>query len=164
MDEPLIIGVDPASTKMAVVALYGDEFIIKAVTKLGKSGGNACYNAQRAISSFVEALPWDTESKHAYIESPIVGRGGVRTTMVQCFTSGAIQGTLHGFGFSTEIANVSSWKKRVVGRGNATKDDVREFLRLRWPAIYRGTKGDQDAIDAACIALYGQAITRSRMA
>jgi Holliday junction resolvasome RuvABC endonuclease subunit len=40
---------------------------------------------------------------------------------VQCFTSGAVQGALHERKCKTYPVNVSSWKKAVVGKGNADK-------------------------------------------
>lgn len=164
MTDFLVIGVDPAASKAAFVALYGNEFVMRSAQRLGKSGGQACFKATHAIESFVLALPWNVDHKFAYIEAPVVGRGGVRTTMVQCFTSGAIQGALHGLGFTTEIANVSSWKKRVVGKGNATKEQVAEHLRLRWPALYSAANGDQDLVDASCIAIFGSELAKSRLA
>jgi Holliday junction resolvasome RuvABC endonuclease subunit len=81
--------------------------------------------------------------------------------MVQAFTSGAIQGALHERGCITQGANVSSWKKAVVGKGNATKEDVGESIRLRWPALYTEVAGDQDLTDASAIALYGQSLQKS---
>lgn len=163
-DGVLIVGVDPASTKMAIVALFADEFVVSSAPKLGKSGGQSCAKAARFTERFVQSLAYEANHKFAFVEAPVVGRGGVRSTMVQCFTSGAIQGALHELGFVTEIANVSSWKKRVVGKGNATKPEVAEYLRLRWPSLYARTGGDQDLIDACCIALYGRQIVGARLA
>lgn len=162
MASPIIIGVDPASSKLALVAICGDKFVSKAYTRLGKSGGVACWNAWNSTERFVAELPWELDGRelHSYIEAPLVGRGGVRTTMVQCFTSGAVQGALNGLGFSTEVANVSSWKKRVVGRGNAKKPEIAEFLRINHPELFRATSGNQDLVDASCIALYGQQLRR----
>lgn len=162
---PIIIGVDPAASKVAFVALCFDEFVSKAFTRLGKSGGIACWGAWNTTERFVEDLPWDMDGRelHAFVESPIVGRGGVRTTMVQCFTSGAVQGALSGLGFVTQTANVSSWKKHVVGKGNAKKEEVAKYLRLRHPALHAASGGNQDIIDASCIALYGQQLLRQRM-
>lgn len=164
-DNVLVVGVDPASAKMALVAMCNGEFVVQSYNKLGKSGGPACHAAMAKTEQFIRSLPhWEYHHRFAYIEAPVVGRGGVRTTMVQCFTSGAIQGVLHGLGFVTEVANVSSWKKRVVGKGNATKPEVAEHLRLRWPSLYARTGGDQDLIDACCIALYGRELAGARVA
>ena len=152
------LGVDPASAKAAFVAIGEDgEFLVKTFTRFGKSGGPACASAWHA-TQYVHTLTvthFGGADVHAFIESPVVGRGGVRSTMVQCFTSGAIQGALHDAGCRTQTANVSTWKKYVVGKGNATKEEVAKHLRLRWPALHAAAGGNQDVYDAACIAIYG---------
>mgnify|MGYP003627208534 CR=1 FL=1 len=161
-NELIVIGVDAAASRAAFVALRGTEHFTKAVTKLGAVGGVACANGANATHAFLNELPWQvTQPIQAYVEWPVLGRGGFRSTMVQAFTSGAIQGTLHERGCDTQGANVSSWKKAVVGKGNATKEEVAESLRLRWPSLYAGVAGDQDLCDAACIALYGKSLCES---
>lgn len=162
----VIIGIDPASTKLAAVALSGDKFAVLYDKNLGKSGGQSCSRAAKMIERFIvqtvpKELSW--EPIYAFIESPIVGRGGVKTTMVQAYTSGAIQAVLYELRIPTQTANVSSWKKHVVGKGNATKDDVAAWLRLRRPALFAASSGVQDIIDAACIAIYGQQVLSERM-
>jgi hypothetical protein len=160
--EVIFIGVDAASARVAFVALRGREFFTMAFTKLGATGGEACNASMDATHSFLDQLPWPvTEPIQAYVEWPVLGRGGFRSTIVQAFTSGAIQGVLYGRGCTTQGANVSSWKKNVVGKGNATKEDVVQSLRLRWPSLYREVAGDQDLCDAACVAIYGRQVQES---
>lgn len=44
-----------------------------------------------------------------------------------------------------------AWKKDILGNGNATKDDIKQFAMAKW-----AQKLDkQDFCDAACIALWG---------
>jgi Holliday junction resolvasome RuvABC endonuclease subunit len=160
VDNIVVIGIDPASTKVAFVGMSlenNNQFVVKRHKKLGKSGGEACSNGRKVTLDFVNQLKdgFGPSKIFAFIESPIVGRGGVRTTMVQCFTSGAIQGALHEQRIPTQAVNVSSWKKQVVGYGRASKEDVAEHLRLRWNDIFTKAEGDQDIYDAACIALFG---------
>lgn len=166
MDDFVALGVDPASSKIAFVAISNtNEFLVAYYPKIGKSGGPACSQAWHITALMVARIhaTFGTANVHAFIEAPVVGRGGVRSTIVQCFTSGAIQGALHDAGCTTQVANVSSWKKRVVGKGNATKGEVSEHLRLRRPALFAEAGGNQDLIDASCIAIYGQQILRGRM-
>ena len=153
----VILGIDPASTKIALVALSEDgKYMSLSNAKLGKSGGEACYNATTVTKKLGKI-------SFAFIESPVVGRGGVRSTMVQCFTSGAIQAVLYEYGIPTQAANVSSWKKSVIGKGNATKEEVAEHLRYRWSALHKSANGNQDLVDASCIALYGQSIVGGKL-
>ena len=156
------LGIDPASTRIAYVAFSDnqedDTFLYGFNKKLGKSGGEACAAVWKYTEAIVATIDnqWPEASINAFIESPVVGVGGVRSTMVQCFTSGAIQGSLYERGITSQVANVSSWKKHIVGKGNATKDDVAEYLRHRWASLYREANGNQDIYDAACIALFGR--------
>ena len=155
----ITLGIDPASTRLAYVALLADDdFLMAAAKNLGKSGGEACSSAWAYMGAALDTIQarWPGIGISAFIESPIVGKGGVRSTMVQCYTSGAIQGALYDRGIRSQAANVSSWKKHVVGKGNATKPEVGDYLRHGWPAIYREANGNQDLYDAACIALYGK--------
>lgn len=163
--EPIVVGIDPASTKLAFAALYGDDHLVWILTRLGKSGGPACSRARLETEEFIQKVrrTWDGVPVAAYIESAVLGRGGVKATMVQCYTSGAVLGALYDLGVATSVANVSTWKKRVVGRGNATKPEVADWLRLRWPALHAAANGNQDGYDAACIALYGQQLQRERL-
>ncbi len=150
-----VIGIDPASTRAAFVAIHGTKFHVVSYPKLGPSGAVACAAAWHATHEFLESLPWAAAHVHAFIEWPVLGRGGFRSTMVQAFTSGAIQGALHERGCTVHGANVSKWKKVVVGKGNATKPEVAESIRGQWPSLHRAAAGDQDLHDAAAIALYG---------
>ncbi len=160
--EVVVIGVDAAASRAAFVALRDTEFFTMAFTKFGSVGAVASAAGANATAEFLDQLPWQiTLPIQAYVEWPVLGRGGFRSTMVQAFTSGAIQGTLHERGCVTKGANVSSWKKAVVGKGNATKEEVVESLRLRWPSLHDTVVGDQDLCDAACVAIYGQSLQES---
>jgi Holliday junction resolvasome RuvABC endonuclease subunit len=76
--------------------------------------------------------------------------------MVQAFTSGAVQATMVNEGCTVTMVNVSTWKREVIGNGSASKEDVAQGVRLRWPTFIRGAGGDEDLIDAAAIALWGK--------
>lgn len=86
-------------------------------------------------------------------EPPLAGSRNVRTfaALHQVFSVALTQGPNV---YSTEVA---TWKKEVVGAGNAKKEDVARWLETRHPS-YSSLCGDQNLIDAACIALYGRAV------
>lgn len=165
MADLVFIGIDPASTKIAFTALYRDTYMVEVHKRLGKSGGQSCASAWHLTKQFLESVrvAYPDTKIVATIESAVVGRGGIRTTMVQCYTAGAIMGALYDEGIVTQIANVSSWKKRVVGRGNATKEDVSKWLRLRRSDLFATASGDQDLVDSACIAIYGKQVYGERV-
>ena len=138
MDDCVHLGIDPASTRIALVAYHdADEPIFAENKKLGKSGAPACSAARQETLAFVQKC-------------------GPRATIVQAFASGAIQGALFDVGVEVSLANVSSWKKRVVGNGRASKEDIANFVGLRWPTFFSQAEGSQDLADAICIARYGE--------
>ena len=53
---------------------------------------------------------------------------------------------------------VASWKLGTVGNGAASKELVARWLYRCHPDYHRQCGGDQNLVDATCIALYGQAV------
>ena len=163
-DTRTIIGIDPSSRKLAMVAQADGNrdihIVSEALVPKDSRGGTpaACLRAYDLVGSFVLMLQtvYRTRNICAYLEAPIVGRGGARTTMVQSFVSGAIQASLQSHEIPVTLVYPGSWKKLVVGHGNATKETVSQHLRGVWPALMERAKRDQDVIDAACICLFGQ--------
>ncbi len=54
--------------------------------------------------------------------------------------------------------NVMAWKKDIVGKGNASKDEVAAWLEVHHPDYYEQCHGDQNLVDATCVALYGRLV------
>lgn len=159
--QAVVIGIDPSATHIAFTIFYPDEtWEVVAVKKMGKSGPESCYQARLLTLDTIDTAREKCKDGtiHCFYEMPILGRGGFRSTIVQCFTSGAVQGAIYERKCSAYAVNVSSWKKAVVGKGNADKSQVAEYLRLRWNAIYSAAEGNQDIYDATAIALYGRQV------
>ena len=51
-----------------------------------------------------------------------------------------------------------AWKKQLIGNGNASKDDIRDYIHVTHPGYAPLCEDDQDLYDACCIALYGRLI------
>jgi Holliday junction resolvasome RuvABC endonuclease subunit len=106
------------------------------------------------IQCIAQALKTEADTEwgsdvYAYVEEPVVaGARNLRTSLRMAQVSGAILSVMSG-----ELVPVSTWKKAVVGKGNATKDDVRAYLQSQ--PEFKETHGKQDWIDATCIRLYG---------
>ena len=84
-----------------------------------------------------------------------MGRGGVKSTMVQAFVSGAVQAVLYDLGIGVHLVPVGTWKKATVGKGNATKAEVKQWVEMKYPTL----KGEgQDILDAAALADYGHQV------
>lgn len=88
------------------------------------------------------------------IEAPIIGRSGAgQTALGIAMAIGAIAALTMRTAATTELVAVSSWKKVVVGKGNAKKEEVDEWLRASRPTIREECR-NQDEIDAVCLALH----------
>ena len=86
-------------------------------------------------------------------EPPLAGSRNIRVfaALHQVFSVALSEGP------NVYPVEVSTWKKETTGRGNATKDDVSRWLEEHHP-LYSALCGDQNLIDAACIAVYGRAV------
>ena len=54
-------------------------------------------------------------------------------------------------GFEWEIVSNKSWKKQVIGNGNATKEQIRKVIAEKYPQLQESS---QDLIDATAIAMW----------
>lgn len=89
----------------------------------------------------------------AFVEEPPFVRNH-RTHLYLSAMFGVIMGT-----FASELVEpigipVSSWKKTVIGNGNANKDLVRQAMIDKWPALAVNLLL-QDEIDALALLTYG---------
>ena len=65
---------------------------------------------------------------------------------------GAVWGFLLKEDISTTIIDNRRWKKIIIGKGNAKKDDIKAFAEEKWGDKFP----EQDYADAACIALWNK--------
>lgn len=149
-----VIGIDPSSKKLAFCITYpGSEKYPELHAKRLPEG-----ILQATGAAFEEALLLFRNFPDAavYMEEPVVGGGGVRSTIVQAQAGGAVMAAADRAGVPHfELVNNSHWKKEVLGKGNAKKPDIAEWLEKNWPEAYTFAEKDQDLIDASCINRYG---------
>ena len=89
---------------------------------------------------------------HAYIEEPpLAGSRNLQTFLHLAQVSGVVSAAAR----PSILVPVSSWKLGTIGRGNATKEQVADWLRARHADWHAKCAGDQNCIDATCIAIYG---------
>ena len=148
-----ILGIDPSSVKLAIVS---DRLLSVKYTLAKQSGPEGCLEALRAMENLLVALPG--RPGLAFIERPVVGRGGVQSSIKQAMVSGVLQAALLEFGWSVYLVHPSTWKTAIVGKPTAAKDEVARSLEDQWPEAHSLANGDQDLVDAAAICLYGVAI------
>lgn len=155
LGDTVIIGIDPSSIHLAMVVFTPRGHFHHEWTLGKKAGADACAAAYAACEWAANEYSEDLAQRHAFIEHPLVGRGGIRTTMVQSFASGAMQAALHQASYSVTLVHQATWKAQVIGSGRADKDEVARSVRHRWPSLYEACAGSQDLIDATAIGILG---------
>lgn len=152
----MIWGVDPASKKIAMFA--DDDGLVRAhVIEVRKSDRNTELMSLRA--QMEDILLYDPQPI-IYCEEPVLaGARNIRTTILIAETVGMIL----SLNAEVRVVPISSWKKATVGKGNATKDEVTEWLKEEHPgytSYCRDTKQreSQDLRDAAAIFIYGRSV------
>lgn len=163
----LVVGIDPSSRKIALVAadphLVG-VFQVEAhplYQAKEKQTPESLGRALDVMETFVSTVSgWAPGNRYAWVEDPLMGRGGPVATMKQSLVQGIVRGVLARSGFTVYGVNVSTWKKVVTGDGRADKDKVRRTVGAEWPKIAERIRQDDDLSDAAAICLYGHRILR----
>ena len=101
-----------------------------------------------------------TRPELTVIEQAIQGASrNIRTGISMGMVAGALALTAQQVQSSVVFIGPSSWKKAVVGNGHSDKEAVARWLSSKHPSYYEACqrlKKPQDAIDATCLALYGQ--------
>jgi hypothetical protein len=155
--ENAVVGVDPSSVKLALVAGTDDGVPVSAQTVYLPKDRVTAYRLAYRFGRKVAAR----NPRRVVIEAPVMGRGGIGGTLPQVYVSGAFQAGLASLGHPALLANNSQWKKVVCGKGNIDKAGIVAWVRSNFPEVYDrlvvgdGGRVDQDVADAICIYLYG---------
>jgi hypothetical protein len=171
---PIIIGIDPSSAKLAVVVLCDSKMVEHHVKMLpaAKDKVDRCvqaYSWMYNLSYKFKLSNINGSLIHTFLESPVLGRGGPGSTIPQSQVGGAcmaaLGATMQVQGGTMTMVNNQKWKSSIVGIGNCSKEDVAVWVKDMHPDIYRKFttprgKIDQDLCDAFCIAKYGEMIAR----
>lgn len=152
----MIWGLDPASKKIAMFT--DDEGQVHAhLFEVPRSDRNLELKALRTQMELI--LKYDPNPV-IYCEEPVVaGARNLRSTILVAESVGVVL----CLNAKVHLVPVSSWKKATVGKGNASKEEVSEWLRREHPG-YAGycrdarERDSQDLTDAAAIYLYGRAM------
>jgi hypothetical protein len=140
----VILGIDPGGRKVTVFS--GTEGVTFEA-KPGERYGQLQY-LDKVLRLHFALLPEPIE--RIYCEEPVVaGRRNLRVTIQIAETVGMVLSV----GPPVTLVPVSSWKKVTVGKGNATKDDVKAWFKQAYPESLQF--GNQDVCDAAAIHAYG---------
>jgi len=148
-----IAGIDPGSFVIATAVCDEDGMLLR--TFLAEPP------KQRVNLALSRLCPLITEfRKHlsperldfCYIEEPIYC-GSFKATVAMGMVAGAIVVALEDVGIPYSFVGNSVWKKSLIGRGNATKDEIKAWVIARF-----GVDSDmrQDIYDAIAIAEWGR--------
>ncbi len=107
-------------------------------------------------------ITWNTViSAHAdvvAVEAPIQGMSrNVRVGISLAMVAGAVVVAARQAGARVEVVPPATWKKAVIGVGNANKEAVSDYLAEHHAGLHARC-GSQDMVDATCLALYAQAL------
>lgn len=158
-----IIGIDPSAKKIAIVlmgpgGLAADSFQLtkkKTTPTSPESVGKALAVMRDYLHDKSHMM---TSERYAFIEAPLVGRGGVNTTLKQAYVGGVIQACLIEVGFKVHVVHPSTWRSGLGIKARETtalKAATRQYVMTQSPKLFRMVDGDNDLTDAGAIALYG---------
>ena len=143
----IVLGVDYGTARIAIAGpsiMHFEEVILRPGDNLG------------ALDVLAETL-WNAVTRtHAdvvVVESPIQGGSrNVRVGISLGMVAGALCVAARQAGASVQLVPPASWKKMVVGHGNANKEQVALWLQSEHPEL-RAEAHSQDLVDATCLAL-----------
>jgi|TARA_R110000824_G_scaffold56925_3_gene155293 Holliday junction resolvasome RuvABC endonuclease subunit len=78
-----------------------------------------------------------------YIQNP-------KATIAIASVAGLARFACHVNGIECEFVDNTKWKRDIIGKGNASKIEIKNFAIDKWGDIFQ----EQDFADAACIALW----------
>lgn len=149
-----VIGVDLGIRKIAW-SLWKDDILVK--TGAFESGHGMRQHQLHDIAGYIAYHVREEKPDSVWIEDTLIGNNR-KYSIALSQTMGAVLSHLSHK--NIYLVNVSTWKKKVVGSGNAAKNTVQNYMWQRDSAYAELCARDQDRFDAACIGWYGVLIER----
>lgn len=145
-------GIDYGVSRIAIALPTHDvftEFVLKPGDNLG---------ALTVLSEITWNVVTTCHADVVAIEAPIQGMSrNVRVGISLAMVAGAIAVAAQQAGARVEVVPPASWKKEVLGFGNANKEQVSNYLEEHYAKFYSRCPS-QDMVDAVCIALYAEKV------
>jgi Holliday junction resolvasome RuvABC endonuclease subunit len=154
-----LVGIDLGIHKLALACFTGNTLIDARVVTSDAAQRDVALREITMAAHVLCSAVWDADA--IWVESPLVGNN-MKYSLALAETNGALLASLAQLrmrGCDIRSVNVSTWKKEVVGKGNASKEQVSNYIVATHPAYAPFCDGDQDLTDAACIGLYGLRIS-----
>lgn len=141
-------GIDLGVRSIHLAKLEGGELNVRSIRSETKARWQEIFHLQLELNGF---LPRDT----IFIEEPPMVRSQKVHGQMHQVVGLAISQALPAHSF---LVNVKTWKKDLIGNGNAPKTAVTQWLNDHYPSYSAICGEDQDLTDATCIALYGRQV------
>ena len=144
------LGLDCSSLAVHGVIIDDDEKII-SMYKWGSKNKDFSQRFPEITLDFFDELSRINNIDKSSIEAAIFIQNP-KTTIAIAHVVGAVWLSLLWKGIETNRIENTKWKKIILNKGNASKDDIKQFSIDKWGDIFP----EQDYADAACIALYSK--------
>ena len=145
-----ILGIDPSLKRCGYAVLDGDVLLAHATICAERE---FYHERVSHIIGVLETVIVQYHVTHIACERPF--RSPERTAALQVAVQ-AIKSWCRHDKYPLALYSPGEWKASVVGNGMATKDQVRECIRLYFP----GTDGQEHEFDAIGIAMHCQNMLR----
>lgn len=150
-----VAGMDTASVRWHCAVYDGDEFELHSCTpnlKDTEMNRMALFRGARGLSMQLEQHP----GLFLFIEEPLMLRTNWNTTLSLSLAAGAIWSAFYDADLVVSWAAISSWKKDIIGKGNASKELIRLWGQRMLPdEVVARCEAEPDYYDACAIAIHG---------
>ena len=113
------------------------------------------------LASYVHGMGQLHDVSSVWIEDVIIGNNR-KYSLQLAQTLGAVLSDLAHLrylqGTDARVVDNKTWKKHIIGSGNASKEAVRNYIDVTYPAYAALCGVDQDQYDAVCVGIYGSRI------
>tara|TARA_Y100000296_G_C5068472_1_gene203594 strand:+ start:107 stop:577 length:471 start_codon:yes stop_codon:yes gene_type:complete len=144
----MYLGLDCSSKAVHGVVIDDDENIVLQLKAEGK-GSDFDTRFSEIFVNFSDYLSKIDIISGAAVEAAIYIQNP-RTTLAIAYVVGGVRVVLQQCSIPHILIDNRSWKKLILGKGNAKKPDIKTFAIEKWGDIFT----EQDFADAACIALW----------
>ena len=146
----MFFGVDCSSLAIHGVIIDDNEKLV-SLHKWGSKEKEFVYRFPEMLVGFYREFSRIKEVHFAAIEAAIFIQNP-KTTIAIANVIGAVWAFLLSKRIEVTIIDNKHWKKIILGKGNASKEDIRNFAKDKWGDVFP----EQDYADAACIALWSK--------
>lgn len=149
----VVVGLDTASNRWHVVELGSGESRTACCISNDSNPDVRRHDLWSTAHAYFRGLAYKHPGAVIVAEEPLSLKNG-KTTRLLALAAGAIWAAHLEFDLFFVWADVAAWKKAVIGKGSASKDEIRE-----WSLVHGGDEGwEEDSHDAFAIATYGAQI------